>query len=253
MKIIKIKKIGKKYKIELENGLFINTYADIIIKYNILYHKEIDINMQNKIENENIYYDAYYSTISYITKKLRSEYEVKKYLDKYLISIEEKEHILNELKSINLINDKELSKAFVNDKLAFTNNGPYKIKKELEDLKIDADIINDTLDSIDQNIYYEKINKILEKKLKCSQKYSGNVLKQKLANELQNQGYPNEIIYEILNNTTINSDISKEYNKLYNKLKTKYEGIELKKLIKQKLYEKGYTKSEIDKIFDFEY
>ena len=39
MKIKTIKKNGKKYKIELEDGNTITTYDDLILKYNILYKK----------------------------------------------------------------------------------------------------------------------------------------------------------------------------------------------------------------------
>ena len=75
MKINKIRKQGKKYLIELEDGTIIKTYGDILIKYNILYHKELDEEMFDKISKENIYYDAYNSCLTYISKKLRSEYE----------------------------------------------------------------------------------------------------------------------------------------------------------------------------------
>ena len=84
MKINKIRKQGKKYLIELEDGTIIKTYGDILIKYNILYHKELDEEMFDKISKENIYYDAYNSCLTYISKKLRSEYEIEKYLNKYL-------------------------------------------------------------------------------------------------------------------------------------------------------------------------
>lgn len=248
MIINKIKKIGKKYRLELDDGTFINTYGDIIIKYNILYHKDIDIETVNSIEKENIYYDAYQDVIIYITKKLRSEYEVKRFLDKYLISLCEKEKIILKLKELNLINDRIVAKAFINDKLSFTNNGPYKIRKELELLKIDENIINDVFYEIDSSIYYDKVKKIIEKKLKLKQKYSGNVLKQKLINELKNMGYSSEVIYDVLDNVVIKGDIIKEYDKLYNKFKLKYNEVELDKKIEQKLYSLGYSRDDIEKI-----
>ena len=40
MNIEKIKKVGKKYKILLENGDEIKTYDDVIINYGLLYKKE---------------------------------------------------------------------------------------------------------------------------------------------------------------------------------------------------------------------
>lgn len=248
MKINKIKKVGQKYKIELEDYSSINTYADIIIKYNILYHKEIDNETINKIEYENIYYEAYQNTVKYITKKMRSEYEVRKYLEKYLISNQEKEKIIVKLKELNLINDKLFCQIYTNYKISFTNYGPYIIKKELEKLKIDETIINEVLDNVDSKIYLDKIKKIIEKKIKNNKKYSGYILKQKISLDLNNLGYSNEQIYDLINNIEIKGNIDKEYNKYFEKFKTKYSGYELEKIIEKKLYSLGYTKSEIDNI-----
>lgn len=246
MKISKIKKIGKKYKIELENGNSIITYDDIILNHNILYKKEINNELINKIENENIFYDAYNCTLSYISKKLRSLYEVQTFLNKFLISEEEKQKIIIKLKELKLINDIQFTKSFINDKINFTNYGPCKIKKELEKYKIEEQIINEALNEIDQNLYTEKIKNIINKKIKTNKKYSGNILKQKITIELINLGYQSDMIYEILNSINIKGNINEAYNKLYQKLIKKYSGYELEKMIEQKLYLLGYSKSEID-------
>lgn len=248
MKINKIRKQGKKYLIELEDGIIIKTYGDILIKYNILYHKELDEEMFDKISKENIYYDAYNSCLTYISKKLRSEYEIEKYLNKYLISENEKNSIINKLKDLKLINDNIFALAFINDKLAFTNSGPYKIKNDLLQLKVNDKIVDDTLSNIDETIYYERVRKILDKKLKVKQKYSGNILKQKLANELKLLGYPEYIIYEEVNKINVKGNILKEYDKIYSKLSKKYEGYELDRKLNEKLYALGYTKSDIEKV-----
>ena len=46
------------------------------------------------------------------------------------------------------------------------------------------------------------------------------------------------------------SIISKEYDKLYKKLSLKFDGNKLNYEIKNKLYQKGYNSSEIDKILE---
>ncbi|MCI9585330.1 MAG: hypothetical protein HFH45_01685, partial [Bacilli bacterium] len=52
MKIEKIKKTGSKYKITLDNGEVINTYDDVILENNLLYDKNIDSDLFNKINND---------------------------------------------------------------------------------------------------------------------------------------------------------------------------------------------------------
>ena len=57
MKIKKVRKQGTKYKIILENNDVITTYDEVIIKNNILYKKEINLDLLNRILEENKYYE----------------------------------------------------------------------------------------------------------------------------------------------------------------------------------------------------
>ena len=52
MKINKIKKNGKKYKIILDNGLEIKTFDDVIINNNLLYNKIIDVYVGTEEKND---------------------------------------------------------------------------------------------------------------------------------------------------------------------------------------------------------
>lgn len=244
---MKIKKIKNKYKIEFEDREPIVTYDDIILKYNILYKKDLSDDLIDKIIKENIYYDALYSSISYIGKKLRSEYEVRKYLDKFLLLPNEKDNIILKLKELNLINDTILASAFINDKINLTNLGPYKIKQELEKIKVDVLTIDEAINKIDSNVFYEKIKKIIDKKIKTKTKYAGNVLKQKLLGELTILGYPKDMIYDALNNINVNGNIDAMYDKIYQKYSKKYTGYDLNRIVEQKLYSLGFSREEINK------
>ena len=246
MKIIKIKKKNKKYEIELENNDKITTFDDVIIKYNILYHKEIDEQLLYKIKQENNFYEAYNNAIAYISKRLRSEKEIRTYLKKHDLSENDEEKIIEKLKKINLLNDELFVKAFINDKISFTSYGPLKIKKELEEEQIDESIIDNFLEQIDEEIFKDKALKLIEKKLKQNKKYTNNILKQKIMFELINQGYPKEIIVSQLNRIDLKNDVTEVYNKYYKKLSTKYSGKDLEFRILQKLYALGYTKEDID-------
>lgn len=248
MKINCIKKSGKKYVLELDDGSVLKIYGDLLIKYNILYHKEISYKEVELLEKENIYYDAYNCSISYISKKIRSKYEVYNYLDKFLINDNEKNEIIDKLVNLKLIDDRYYANAYINDSLAFTLKGPYKIKKELLKLKIDDSLIDEALSNINDSVYYDNVKKIINKKLKANKKYSGYVIKQKLINELMLLGYPDYVIYESVNNIDYKGDIVNEYKKIYNKLSKRYSDHELDLKIRQKLYSLGYTNSDIEKV-----
>lgn len=246
MKIDKIKKTGKKYKIILEDGTEIKTFDDVIINYNLLYHKNIDDTLLNKIIKDNAYYEVYNKVLNLISKKIRSEKEINEFLNKYDV---DKDKIINKLKSINLINDKLFAKAYISDKINLSNEGIDKIKNDLLKHNIDLNIILEELSKVDDELIDKKIIKLINKKVKNS-KYTGYKLKYKIVNELINLGYDKYKIIEIYDSLGIKSDnsINKEYDKLYKQLNKKYSGKELEYKINTKLYNKGYTKEEIDSI-----
>lgn len=250
MKIMKIQKKNNKYKIILEDNNIIETYDEVIIKENILYKKEMTDELKSKIEKENKYYEIYNNILKYIKTKLRSEYEIREYIKKNEIDNNREEELIRKLKASKIIDDKTYTYAYIHDRVKFSNDGPYKIKKELLKNKIEENIIEEELNKIEKEEIYEKLKKQILKKLSANTKYSNNMIKQKLINYFITQGYEKEMIIEILENNLVSNTniLKKEYDKLYNKYKNKYEEYELKKVIKQKLYQKGFSIDEINNI-----
>ena len=248
MKITKIKKMSNnKYKIVLENGEIINTYDDVILSTDILYTKEITDEVLKKIKKEENYYTLYNKTIKYISKRLRSEYEVREYLNKYELKESELNKLINSLKESGYINDYNFVKAYTYDKFNLSSDGPLKIKKDLINFNIDESIINESINNIKEEDIRNKLNKIVSKRVKLDHKHSISIIKNKLRFELYNLGYENSMIEEELSNIKVNSNIDKEYDSIYKKLSRKYEGYELNKKLKEKLYQKGYSLEEINK------
>lgn len=247
MKIEKIKKSGKKYKIMLDNDESITTYDDVIINKGLLYHKEVDACLLNEINKETSYYDIYYKCVNYITKKLRSEKEINEYIDSCSVSDIDKKNTIKKLKEIGLINDINFVKAFVSDRINLSSDGKEKIKKSLLEHNISIDIINEELDKISNDVIKNKIEKLINKKIK-STKYTGYILKQKVVNDLINLGYSKNEIIEVYDNINIDNDnlLKKEYDKIYKKLSLKYSDKELYNKIKTKLYQKGFSIDEIN-------
>lgn len=246
MKIKNIKKLNNKYKLTLEDNTTLITYDDLIIKNNILYKKEIDQNLKNKIEQENKYYETYNNVLKQIKTKLRCEQEIKEYLIKQNI---EPESIIKKLKEQGLINDKIYLKAYIHDRINFSSEGPNKIKEYLIKQNMDEELIDKELE-INKEQIKQKLEKLIQKKLKANTKYSNKMINLKLLNYFSNLGYEKtDILYILENNKTENNDIiKKEYEKLYKKLSKKYKDEELEKNIKQKLYQKGFNIDEINKI-----
>lgn len=201
MKIVKYKKgTNSKYKLFLEDGTIIDTYEDIILNNNLLYKKEIDNDLYNIIINDNMYEEAYNKSVNYIEVRLRSVSEIRIFLKNKKYSEEVIDDTVKRLLKNNLLNDEVFTKAFINDKLNFTTMGPYKIELELKKHNIDNSIITNYINNIDDDIIYEKINKLINKFIKTNKKHKGFILKNKIYNNLLNLGYNSSMILEMLNN-----------------------------------------------------
>lgn len=250
MLIEKIEKLkNNKYNIYI-NGEKITTYDNVIIGNNILYKKQIDNELYQKILNETEYYSIYNKVVNYILKKRRSEKEIIQYLNKLNLTLKEADKMINKLKDINLINDREYCRAYINDKVYLSNFGINKIKNELINQDISLHIIEEELDKIDKTIFYTRLEKILTKKIKSNKKYSSSYLKQKVLNDLLKLGYEKNAIIEMINKYSIedSSVLEYEFNKLCTKLINKYDGENLNKKIEQKLLMKGFNIHEIKKL-----
>ena len=199
MKIIKYeKKKNGKYKILLEDNKAINTYEDVILKNNVLFKKEIEEDTYNNIINDNKYEEAYLKSVKYIGVRLRSKYEIEIYLQKKGYEEEIILITIDKLFKQNLLNEKRFAIAFAKDKFNFSTSGPYKIKQELINQKIDNEIIEEALSCINSEELNKKIDKLVVKQLKTN-KPKDLVLKNKIFVKLINLGYPKELILQNLN------------------------------------------------------
>lgn len=249
MKIESIKKDKSKYKIIID-GEVLKTYEDIILEFNLLYKKEIDINEYKEILSRTEYYDVYDRVVKLLLKGRKSEKQIRDYLEKFNIKNKDKESIIEKLKHIKLIDDLAFTRAFINDKLLINKWGINKIKLELINNDIDYNIIEQEIKNIDNDILNNNIERLIVKKINSNHRYSNYQLKNKILNELINLGYKKECIIESLDrNLNDDSDILiKEYNRLLKRLEKKYDGEELEYRIKQKLLQKGYSKDKINSL-----
>ena len=152
MKIIKFKKMaGSKYKVFLDNGENILLHENIIIKYNLLITKKIEEDYDDIIKDNNNYM-IYDMTVKYISKKMRCESEIRKYLKSKEINDELSDKIIIKLRENGLLNDRDYVKSYISDKVRLNNIGLNKIKSELYKLKLDKDIVDEEINALSQKI-----------------------------------------------------------------------------------------------------
>lgn len=243
MKIEKfIKDSTNKYKLIIDGENY-KLYDDVILKYQLIMKESITQKELDEVLDYNEKLTSYYDSIRYLNKKMRSEKEIREYLKKKMVSNENIDLTIKKLKSNNFINEEIYVKSYINDQINLTNNGPYKIIKSLINLGINENLINERLSTISDEVWNEKVDKYIDKKVRVNHKNSKNMLKMKITNELINLGYEKEMILNNLSNyDIIDKDIYKnEYEKAKKALEKKYSGYELDRKIKERLYRKGFN------------
>lgn len=250
MKIKSIKQIStSKYAVVIDDNKY-NLYDDVLIKFNLLSTKEIDDNTFNLLIERNNYYDAYHKILNFISFKLRTEKEIKNKL--YSLKIDNKiiYEILDNLKRNNLIDNDKYLNSYINDQLNLTLNGPKKIEQNLIKLGFKKEEYNNLLSDIDSNIWVNRCTKLIDKKLKEKVKGSSKSTYQKYKIYLNNLGYNEKHYSSYLNSISFddNESLKKDYDKLYKKYYNKYDEEDLRHIIKQKLYAKGYSLAKIEQI-----
>jgi len=249
MKIIKFKKKSSdKYELYFDNKETLVLYEDVIIKNNLLVTKEItdleDILLQNKKT------EGYLLAIKFISTKIRSKKEIIEYLLRKEMSTITVGEIIIRLEEEGYINDLLFAKSYINDKLNFSNDGPFKIKNNLIKYGISGEILENTLDDISDSIVENRLSKLIKKLLKIK-KGSPVEIRNKIILNLYGLGYDKSSILNELEKFEIKTDfelLKKEYDKIYSKFKNKYDDETLKRVIEQKLRGKGYAKEDIRSI-----
>lgn len=250
-KISKIKKINNKYTIILSDNSSLSFYSDTLIKYNLLKPREISDKELEEVINYNNYIEAYNKALTYTSYKQRTKKEIKDKLCNYSIDVIDK--VIKKLDELCLLDEKKYIEAFINDQINLGNKGPFYIKKELKKLNINIDYIDEILNNIKEDVWIEKVKKIVDKKINTNKKLSKESLLLKIKNDLILLGYSKNIIDKVLSNIIIEEDnevIEMAFDKEYNRLSKKYKDKELEKKVKYNLYKKGFSLERIEEILN---
>mgnify|MGYP004469378773 FL=1 len=188
------------YNVYLSNGEVLELNGKVITDNELLIKKEIDNELYDKLKRDNTICILVDTSVKYIDRRLRSIKELKEYLKNKEEDTTIIEEVIDKLIDNKYLDDDRFTKAFIKDKLNFTNWGDYKIKNELKRLGVNEEIIYNNMINIDDNIYYERINKIIDKDISTNKKYNGIKLKNKIYNHLLTLGYSKEKVISIINN-----------------------------------------------------
>lgn len=237
------KKHNNLYELSLDNNTKVSLYDEIILKYELLVKKEIDVKKLEEITLENTKLESYYIALKFINAKLRTEKEIRKKLNKF--NKDAINYTITRLKKEGYLNDLLYIKAYINDAINLKMIGPLKIHYELKKLGFKDSDIDNYLNTFNNEIWLDKINKLINKKINSNHNLSSIMLEQKIVKDLITRGFSKENILSLIDEYDFKDDYviyQKEYEKQKNRLSKKYSDEELEFQIKQALLKKGFRK-----------
>lgn len=109
------------------------------------------------------------------------------------------------------------------------------------------------MNNINEDVWIEKVKKIVDKKINTNKKLPKERLLLKIKNDLILLGYSKNIIDKVLSNIIIEEDnevIEMAFDNEYKRLSKKYKDKELEKKVKYNLYKKGFSLERIEEILN---
>ncbi|MFT7084953.1 MAG: regulatory protein [Vicingaceae bacterium] len=132
----------------------------------------------------------------YCSYQERSPFEVQQKLREYAIPADKVEEIMDLLIDDNFINEERFATLFVRGKVKVKRWGLYKIREGLSRKGVSSDEMVKAVGTIDEILYEENLNYLVDRKLELSPEYQEDV--SKMYRYLQSKGYEGDKISKVL-------------------------------------------------------
>ena len=197
MKVTKIAKIGKqdKFAVFIDDQYLLDLDAEALLNSKLRINQEISEEEFQDLKTNISYYKLYHLSIRYLSRRLKSEGELRDYLKRKQATSDQIEPIVSRLKDLDLINDQKYAVSYIHDRMLLSPISSKKIKLELKKRKIAEDIITNSLRN-DQISDIDNLKKLIKIKRKNS-RYSDDL---KLMQYLVRNGFNYQDVKETLNN-----------------------------------------------------
>ncbi|KAB8129380.1 recombination regulator RecX [Gracilibacillus oryzae] len=230
---------------------------DLLISYHLHKGQEISQELIDQIQEKDASYKVYTLSIKFLSYRMRSEQELINYLQKKDIEITFIKEAVHRLKQENLLDDHAFSEALVRTRVETSEKGPLMVKKELIEKGIDQSVAEQALEHFPYTKQYEKIAKLIKKKMNRTSKKSYKQQIDNMKQSLIQKGYSLGVISEVLQqmDTEINKDeeyeaIVYQGEKALEKYKKKDTGFQLQQKVKASLFRKGFDSELIQRFIE---
>lgn len=197
---IKLNKFKNSCFLNFDNGEYLLISIDIVLANGLKKGDLIDINLYEKLCQEQSLIDTRQAAYNYATYKPRTEYEIISKLKSEKYSLSNINLAIEKLRELDLINDEKYALNYAQGKIKLKNYSFSKIKLKLKEKGVSESIIKKTLENITQeHSSYEIAEKSAIKKMRSIQLKALKKQEQLLRDHLIREGFSYQIMKELLN------------------------------------------------------
>ncbi|MFC2949595.1 recombination regulator RecX [Virgibacillus sediminis] len=229
----------------------------LLVEYRLRKGLELEDSMVDTLIQKDTVHKSYTQAIHFLSYRMRTKKEIRDYLDKKEVEPEQVEQIMDRLEKEKLVDDRQFAEMFVLTRISTSSKGPSLIKKELMEKGVAASIAQEAVEQYPYEEQYDKVRKLIEKKLSQKKKDSFRKQVQNMQASLMQKGFSQDVIKDALSGIQEEKDDDSEWEalvyqgeKLLRKHERKHEGYALMNKVKEGLFRKGFPMDEIQKFLE---
>lgn len=252
-KIGRQKNNNERYNLYLDEKYAFSVDEAVLIKYQLSKGKVIEAFTIDEIVFDDEVRKAYNKAINFLSYRMRSEHEVKKKLQMSEFGESVILEAIRKLYEHGFLNDESFTKALVATQKKNSKKGPGAIRQELKKKGIEKDLQEEVLATYTEDEQLTIARTLTEKIIHQSQDKTPRQIKEKVQEALLRKGYNFTIISQAIASFELEKEqeewediIGSQGDKVWRKYSSKYVGYDLKKRVKQALYQKGFPAEHID-------
>lgn len=138
------------------------------------------------------------SLMNLCVKAERSEFDVRRLLERWGIAAEERQRIVDTLIRERFVDDRRYAEAYVREKVRFSGWGRFKIRAALRAKRIDESIIDEALGQVDGASMREKLEHRLQMKMARTKARDEYDLRGKLLRYGVGLGFDTDMVLEVI-------------------------------------------------------
>lgn len=138
------------------------------------------------------------SLMNLCVKAERSEFDVRRLLERWGVVEEERQRIVDTLVRERFVDNRRYAEAYVREKVRFSGWGRYKIRAALRAKRIDEAIVEEALEQVDGASMREKLEHRLQMKMNRTRARDAYDLRGKLVRYGGGLGFDTDTVLEVV-------------------------------------------------------